>query len=157
MRSVDGRFGWRIKRCRWNGYMLVMIMLVNLNWLFVRYRDRIRRCYRHGNFDTNGDFYTNWDMHRNFDSNRNLNRDLNRYVLDYGDFNRNGLGDSIGLGHRNGLRHSIRDSVRLRDGDGCSNWVRKTVAVAFAESFFKTLFIMMGLERSFIGRQTHSL
>ena len=125
--------------------MLVMIMLMNLDWLVVRHRNRIRSCYRHGYFDTDRYFYTNWNMNRYFDSNRNLNRNLNRNMLDDGNLNRNGLGDSI------------RDSVRLWDGDRCSNWVRNTVAVAFAESFFKTLFIMMGLERSFIGRQTHSL
>jgi hypothetical protein len=121
--------------------VLVVIMLVNLNRLLVRYRDWVWRCHWYRHFNTDGDFNTDRNVDRYFYSDWNLDRNL----------------DGVGLGDWNGLRHSVRYSVGLRDGDRCSNWVGDTVAVAFAESFFKTLFIVMGLERSFIGRQTHSL
>jgi hypothetical protein len=137
--------------------VLVVIMLVNLNRLLVRYRDWVWRCHWYRHFNTDGDFNTDRNVDRYFYSDWNLDRNLDGNVLDDGDLDGNGLRDGVGLGDWNGLRHSVRDSVGLRDGDRCSNWVGDTVAVAFAESFFKTLFIVMGLERSFIGRQTHSL
>lgn len=137
--------------------VLVVIMLVNLNRLFIRYRDWVWRCHRYGHFDTDRNFNTDRNMDRYFYSDRNLDGNLNGNVLDDRYLDGNGLRNGVGLGDWNRLRHSVRYSVGLRDGDRCSNWIGDAVAVAFAESFFKTLFIVMGLERSFIGRQTHSL
>jgi hypothetical protein len=143
--SVNGRMisSWVIDGSLWriNGYqrrsvVLTMVVMVDQNRLLIK--DGIRSCHRHRNFDTDRYFYTNWDVDVdwNFDPDRNLNGNGN--VLDNRYFN------------RNGLRHSVRDSVRLWDGDGCSNWKRNTVA--FAESFFKPFAetVMMSSSRDFI-------
>lgn len=156
MRSVDGRF-WGIVGHRWRYWVLMMIVLMNLNRLLVRYRDWVRRCHRHRDFYTDWNFNTDRDVDGNLNPDGNLDRNLNGNMLDNGYFDWIRLRYSIGLCNWYRLRHSIRYSVGLRYGNRCSNWVGNAIAVAFAESFFKTLLIVMGLERSFIGRQTHSL
>jgi hypothetical protein len=146
---IDGSL-WGIKRHRWRSVMLAMIVVMYQDRLLIRYRDCIRSCHRYRDFNSDRDFYTNWNMDRNFHPDWNMNWNLDMNVLDDRHSNRNGLWYSVGLRHRNRLRHSVRYSVRLWHGDRCSHWKRNTVA--FAESFFKTFAktVMMGSGGNFV-------
>lgn len=133
----------------------MVIMLVNLNRLFVRHRDRVRRRNWDGHFDTHRNFNADRNVNGNGNLDGNLDGHLDGDVLDHWNLDRDGLRYSVGLGNRYGLRYGVWDSVRLWYGDRCGNW--EWDAVAFAESLLKTLVaVVADFERGF-GRLTRSL
>lgn len=128
--------------------MLTMIMMMNLNRLFVSYRHWVRCCHRYRDVYTHWNFDTDWDVDGHFYSYWNSNRNLNGDVLDDWDSNGNRLRYSVGLGNGYWLGHGVRYSVGLRNGDGCRNWIGNSVA--FAKCFFKTFSVMVGSGGDFI-------
>lgn len=111
----------------------VVIVLMNLNWLFIRYRDWVWRCHWNRHFNADRHLHTDGDVNGHFDPDGHLDGHLNGHVLNDGDFDGDGLRYGVGLSHGYRLRHSVRDSVRLRDGDRLGNWER--VGIALFESF----------------------